>query len=118
MIVSSDTAIETVDTNILIYAADPAAGFKHKRAITLLRELDSRGSLVLSAQVLNEFYVTATRPQKPPSLSHEEASGILRDLTKGTTILALTASTTFRALDAVADHGLSFWDALIWAAAK
>jgi predicted nucleic acid-binding protein len=29
----------------------------------------------------------------------------------------ITAPVTFRALDAMPRHGLSFWDALIWAAA-
>jgi predicted nucleic acid-binding protein len=33
-------------------------------------------------------------------------------------VLPLTPAVTFRALDAVPRHGLSFWDALIWAAAK
>jgi predicted nucleic acid-binding protein len=115
---SSGTIREIVDTNILIYAADPAAGAKHKRALDLIQELTNRSSLTLSVQVLNEFYAVATRPNKPPSLSHEEAKQIVHDLALSAMVLPLTAAVTFRALDSMVQHGPSFWDALIWAAAK
>jgi predicted nucleic acid-binding protein len=72
----------------------------------------------VSVQVLNEFYAVATRPNKPPSLSHEEAAQTVRDIAAACHVLPLTSAVTFRALDAVPRHGLSFWDALIWAAAK
>jgi predicted nucleic acid-binding protein len=51
-----------VDTNILIYAADPAAGEKRVRAMELIEERARQAVLSVSVQVLNEFYVVATRP--------------------------------------------------------
>lgn len=107
-----------VDTNVLIYAASPAGGKKRLIAQELIRDLAGSGALVVSAQVLNEFYNVATRPNKPPSLPRDEARQILRDLADVAEVLPLTAAVTFLALDAIPTHGFSFWDALIWAAAK
>ena len=42
----------------------------------------------------------------------------LRDLANLAEVVPVTPSMTFLALDAMARHSLSFWDALIWAAAK
>ena len=54
-----------VDTNILIYAADLQAGDKNLRAVELVDDLTAQNRMVVSAQVLNEFYHAATRPNKP-----------------------------------------------------
>jgi predicted nucleic acid-binding protein len=67
---------------------------------------------------LNEFYHAATRPNKPPSLSHDDAYRTIRDLADAVPVLPLTRAVTLRALEAIPRHGFSFWDALIWAAAK
>jgi predicted nucleic acid-binding protein len=107
-----------VDTNIFIYAADPEAGDKHARANRLVHELMRQQLLVVSAPILNEFYYVATRPGKPPCLTHDEALKLVHDLAIGAEVLPLTASITLRALDAMPRHGLSFWDALVWAAAR
>jgi predicted nucleic acid-binding protein len=107
-----------VDTNILIYAADLLAGVKNLKALELVDELTAQNRMVVSAQVLNEFYHAATRPNKPPSLSHEDAYRTIRDLAEAVPVLPLTSAMTLRALDAIPRHGFSFWDALIWAAAK
>jgi predicted nucleic acid-binding protein len=51
-----------VDTNILIYAADLQAGDKNLRAVELVDDLTAQNRMVVSAQVLNEFYHAATHP--------------------------------------------------------
>jgi predicted nucleic acid-binding protein len=107
-----------VDTNILIYAADILAGDKNLRALELVDDLTAQNRMVVSAQVLNEFYHAATRPNKPPSLSYDDAYRMIRDLADAVPVLPLTGSITLRALAAIPRHGFSFWDALIWAAAK
>jgi predicted nucleic acid-binding protein len=107
-----------VDTNILIDAADLQAGDKTTQAVKLVEDLTAQDRLVVSAQVLNEFTHAATRPNKPPSLSHDDASQTIRDLADTVPVLPLTRAITLRALDAISRHGFSFWDALIWAAAK
>jgi len=50
-------------------------------------------------------------------MSAEQARAALTDIGAAAHILDLLSSTTFRAVDGVVRHGLSFWDALIWAAA-
>jgi predicted nucleic acid-binding protein len=115
---SSITEKILVDTNLFIYAADPAAGDKNARAVGIIQGLMARNQLVVSAQVLNEFYHASTRPHKPPSLSHDDAAQTIRDLANSVPVFPLTSTVTLRALDAISVHGLSFWDALIWAAAK
>jgi predicted nucleic acid-binding protein len=62
-----------VDTNILIYAADPEAGEKNLEALELLDDLTGNDRMIISAPVLNGFYHAATRPNKPPSLSHDDS---------------------------------------------
>jgi predicted nucleic acid-binding protein len=53
-----------VDTNILVYSADPEAAEKQLIAQDLLRSLVSSGVLVLSPQSLNECYRALTRTQR------------------------------------------------------
>lgn len=69
------TAAEFVDTNVLLYAVStvPAERKKAERARSLL----DRDDLSLSVQVLQEFYVQATRATKPARLSHEQASQLI-----------------------------------------
>ena len=52
---------EFVDTNILIYAFDSTAGDKRKVAVELISRLWLDRAGCLSLQVLQEFYVAATR---------------------------------------------------------
>jgi predicted nucleic acid-binding protein len=42
---------------------------------------------------------------------------LIRRLAATGEVVPSSAATTFRALDAKPRHGLSFWDALVWAAA-
>ena len=55
-----------VDTNVLIYAHDADAGTKHETARDVLHGLWGRRAGVLSAQVLQEFYVNVTRKVEQP----------------------------------------------------
>jgi predicted nucleic acid-binding protein len=61
-----------IDTNVLIYAHDADAGAKHEIAKTVLRDLWSERTGVLSVQVLQEFYVNVTR-KVPSPLSRDLA---------------------------------------------
>ena len=70
-----------VDTNILLYAVSPAPAESAKQQ--LASALLDRTDLALSVQVLQEFYVQATRPVRPNrpwSLSHEEAIQFIETL--------------------------------------
>lgn len=102
---------EMVDTNVLVYAVDPSSGGKHRRATALLHDLADRDTLAVSAQVLNEFYSVVTR--KKGLLSHEQAVRYMQTIAGSSVILPLTLAGTLLAVDGVALHDLSFWDALI-----
>jgi predicted nucleic acid-binding protein len=117
MTVSAEDARSLVDTNIVIYAHDWTDPTKHAVALELLERLSGQGGLVLSAQVLNEFCSVMMRPNRAAKLNPDQALTILLELEAIGEVVPVTASMTFRALGALLRHGLSFWDALIWAAA-
>jgi len=104
-----------VDTNILLYAVSTTVE-ECSKAETALRLLES-DDLVLSVQVLQEFYVQATRPAKPDRISHEQASALieswLRFPVQETTVALMQAAMQTRQ-----KYGLSYWDASIIAAAR
>lgn len=64
-----------LDTNVLLYAIsrDPAEARKSAIATALLADRD----LALSVQVLQEFYMQATRASRADALSHEVAVGLV-----------------------------------------
>lgn len=109
------TARRFIDTNVLLYSISQDSGETHKRerAIALLQEDD----LALSVQVLQEFYVQATRGSRPDPLPHDLAAGLIhawsRFPVQGITIEILEA-----ALQIKARHGFSYWDSAIIAAAE
>jgi predicted nucleic acid-binding protein len=68
-----------VDTNILLYAHDDSAGTKRDQARAVLEELWESREGCLSVQVLQEFFVNATRKIAKP-LSAETAKEIIADI--------------------------------------
>ncbi|HEV1995266.1 MAG TPA: PIN domain-containing protein [Candidatus Acidoferrum sp.] len=99
-----------VDTNILIYAHDADAKAKHEVAKSVLRELWSEHTGILSMQVLQEFYVNVTRKIATP-LPKDLARAVVSSYTAWcmeTTPAEMAAA--FRIED---DSRVGFWDALI-----
>jgi len=104
-----------VDTNVLLYAVSTAPGEASKaRAARGLLDADD---LALSVQVLQEFYVQATRTGRADRLSHEQAAVLveswLRFPAQETTVALLRG-----ALELKRRHRLSYWDAAIIEAAR
>ena len=104
-----------LDTNILLYSIsrNPADAVKRERAIALLDQDDG----ALSVQVLQEFYVQATRPTRPHPLAHETAVGLVSAWTRFK-VQEITLSILTGALQIKASHGFSYWDSAIIAAAR
>ncbi len=104
-----------VDTNILIYAACPPPNdvAKAERAAELLRTAD----IALSAQVLQEFYVQATRVTRPGALTHDDARRMVRNLQRFP-IQPVTAQVVNNALALRERFQINYWDAAILAAAR
>ena len=104
-----------VDTNVLLYAisTDPGEAAKAARAREILQATD----LALSVQVLQEFYVEATRPTREKRLTHEQASMLveswLRFPVQETTIPVMRAAAALAHTAAI-----SYWDAAVIEAAR
>ena len=101
-----------VDTNVVVYAYDLDEPRKHDIARELLKRLSDEGRLVFSAQVFNESCSAMMRPKREKPLRPDEIAVILRELEATGDVVPITSSMTFRGLDAMPRHGLSFWDAL------
>ena len=104
----------TLDTNILFYAMDREAGDRHELAMKIVDRAIFFDS-ILTLQSLSEFYAAVTRKDKMPP---REAEAQLRDWMDLFPIVAAKSKTLLRAIKAVNQHTLSFWDALLWAAAR
>lgn len=106
-----------VDTNIFVYAYDKRAGNKHLQARSLIVELSGRRKLILSAQVLNELTAVLLRP-RGETRTVADVLQIVEETAALGDVVSLTGEMTRAALGAVQQHGMSFWDALLWAACK
>lgn len=110
------SVVTFVDSNILIYAHDLDAGIKRERAVAKLRELWDFGTGRISIQVLQEFYVNATRKLTTP-VARSTAREVIKTygvwIQRGTTVDTVT-----RATDIAEMARISFWDALIVASAE
>lgn len=104
-----------VDTNVLLYAIsrDPQEEDKAERA----NEILATREVALSVQVLQEFYVQATRDSRADPLSHEQAVKLVdsflrfpvQEITVGVMRAAMATRQRFR---------ISYWDAAILEAAR
>lgn len=106
--------ISFLDTNVAVYAFDRSAGDKRRRALALLGDTSIR--LVVSAQVLNEFYVTVTR-KLPEPLAPAVALDAVRELAR-LTVVPMDAETTLAAIALSQESRIGFWDASIVVAAS
>jgi predicted nucleic acid-binding protein len=97
------------DTNINVYSDDKSAPAKQRRALELLAEHRRAGTGVVSLQVLQEYFVTATRKlHVEPSVARRKV-----ELLAEFHVAAPQVSDVLAAIDLHRLHGLSFWDALI-----
>ena len=104
-----------LDTNVLLYSIsrDPAEVGKREIAEGLLDADD----MALSVQVLQEFYVQATRATRTDALPHDIAAGLIRTWMRFK-VQEITLPVMVGALEIKAAHRLSYWDAAILAAAS
>ena len=105
-----------VDTNVLIYAHDRLAGFKHERAAALLDQLWATGDGELSTQVLQEFCANVRRKAFRP-LSFDDTLRVVRQYLYWQVVMNTPAS-VIEAMLIESRYRISFWDALILTAAE
>ena len=103
-----------VDSNLLLYSVDPLEPAKRERAAEWLAALWMAGSGRLSWQVLHEFYCNAVKKMR---LDPVQARGIVEDLSHWRPVEASLGviQEAWQWMDAAQ---LSYWDALIVAAAE
>jgi predicted nucleic acid-binding protein len=102
--------VRFADTNVLLYAIsrDPGEADKARRA----NEILAAGDIGLSVQVLQEFYVQATRASRSDAITHEQATALIeawgRFPVQDTTVDVMAAALATRRR-----FGISYWDAAI-----
>jgi len=104
-----------VDTNILLYRISRDAGEEAKAAIAA-RILGSE-DLCLSVQVLQEFYVQATRASRPDPIPHRDAVDLIRSWRRFR-VQDVTVEILEDALATRERWQISYWDAAIVEAAR
>lgn len=109
----SDSAF--VDTNVVVYAFDDDEPARQQRAREVL-SAPADVMLVLSTQVLAEFYMTVTRKLARP-LDAATASQAVAELAE-LPVVSTDADLVLAAVDLAQQHRLSLWDALIVQAAS
>jgi predicted nucleic acid-binding protein len=104
-----------LDTNILVYSVsrDPAEAGKRAQAVALL----DRDEGALSVQVLQEFYVQATRSSRPHTLSHDIAVGFIATWARFR-VQDMTLSILSGALEIRERYRYAYWDCAVIAAAR
>lgn len=106
-----------LDTNVLVYTVDASNPDKQRRAAEVLRLLTLEGGGVLSSQCLVEFTQVATR-RLPVRLSFGNAAMLVDRFSAACSVYPVVPATVVLACRAVTRYPLSFFDSLIWAAAR
>jgi predicted nucleic acid-binding protein len=102
------------DTNLLMYWLDSSDRAKHQAARRWVAAVWERDCGAISWQVLNEFYTNAMRKLKAPHRVARTVVEAYAEWKPATVELALVR----RAWHWMDDGGVSWWDALILAAAE
>lgn len=103
-----------IDTNVLVYADDRSAGAKGDVARALVHELMTTRHGVLSTQVLQEYFVVAT---KKLGVAAEHVRRKI-ELLSSLEVVRPDVGDVLAAVDLTRLRSISFWDALIVRAAE
>jgi predicted nucleic acid-binding protein len=102
-----------LDTNIFIHAQDAGSLNKQRKSREIIAQLADSGDGVISTQVMQEFFVAATRKLGVEPLV---AKGVLKTFSVFE-VVQVSATLIHEAIDCSILNQLSFWDSLILAAA-
>lgn len=100
---------EFFDTNVLVYSDDHDAPEKQAASLDLIERSRRSNSGVLSTQVLQEYFVTATRKLGVPAVVAREKLSIFSHFE----VALISVDDLFGAIDLHRLHEISFWDGLI-----
>ncbi len=105
----------SLDANILFYAVDSNDPERHSTAVEVVERAALEHDCLIALQAYGEFVAAATRKQK---MTIEEAGAQVADWQTLFTTVYPGPGTLRQAIDAVAQHNLSFWDAMLWSVVK
>lgn len=104
-----------IDTNLLLYS------ISRERAEAVKRDIANGilevGDLSLSAQVLQEFYVQATRSTRGDAITHQQALNLVTSFARFP-VQSVTVDLVTAAIETGQRFGVSYWDAAIIEAAR
>ncbi len=103
------------DTNVLIYMHDTRNTYKRDVAISLFRRHLYSKTLVISTQVLQEFYVAVSR--KLENIRSGQARALTAEYAR-LNVLTIRSEHVIEAIDLRSRYEISFWDGLILVSAK
>jgi predicted nucleic acid-binding protein len=103
------------DSNILVYAADRAAGERHVAAVDLLERSIRRGNCIQTLQSLCEFFIVVTRKS---GIEAGIAAAFVEGWLSVMLVEAATPADLGEAMRAVGVYRIGFWDAMLWATAR
>ena len=98
-----------IDTNLFVYSIDSFDPNRKEHARSILKKISDQYTGVISTQVMQEFYVAATKKLNADPVI---IKGILTQLTNFE-IISVSPELVFSAIDCSILNRLSFWDALI-----
>lgn len=102
------------DTNIFIYADDASAPAKQERAIQLITDHQRSGLLVVSIQVLQEYFAAATgKLGVDPKTAQRKVQLLAR-----ARVVRFVEDDVIAAIELHRLNQVSFWDAMIVHAAR
>lgn len=104
-----------VDTSIWVYAVDAADPDRRQHALDVIAPASGR-DIVVSTQVLTEFYAVVTRKLAVP-VPVSDAEAMVRQLSL-LPVVAIDASLVASAIAGSREWQISIWDALIVRAAE
>lgn len=103
------------DSNILVYAVDRDAGERHEQAVDVVERAIRANKCIQPLQTFCEFFTVAIRKLglEPPI-----AQSFVEGWHAVMPVEPATSNDLTHAMRAVRQHGLSFWDAMLWATAR
>ena len=105
----------SLDANVLFYAIDSNDPKRHAIAAEGVERAALENDCIVALQAYGEFVAVATRKGR---MTIEEAGEQVADWQALFTTVYPQPGSLRQAIDAVAQHNLSFWDAMLWSVVK
>ena len=104
-----------LDTNVLIYSCDSSDSIKQQKALDLIAECSSRGTGLLSVQVLGEFFHATVVRKK--LLTADEAERAILAFHAAMAVVSVELQDVADAIAIHRKYQTRYWDSLILATA-